>query len=137
PLHAHEADAILILDELTDRADAPVAEMIDVVYLAVTVLELHQVAHDLEDVLAAKGSLLERNILAELVVELQAPDLREVVALRIEEEIVEEAGRGFERRGITRSQALVNFEDRFLGRVDLVLQERVPQRRTEEEVVDQ
>src|SRR5439155_8761158 len=92
-LHAYQADAVLILDELADRADAPVAEMIDIVYLAVAGLELHQVAHDFRDVVAAKRSLLERHVLPELVVELQPPDLGEVVALRIEEEVVEEAGR--------------------------------------------
>jgi hypothetical protein len=59
-LHADEADAVLILHQLADRADAPVAEVVDVVDLAVAVLQLDQVADHLEDVLAAERALVER-----------------------------------------------------------------------------
>jgi len=31
PLHANQADAVLVLHELADRADTPVAEVVDVV----------------------------------------------------------------------------------------------------------
>ena len=61
-LHADEADAVLVLDQLADRAHAAVAEVVDVVDLAVAVLELDQVADDLEDVLAAQRALLERHV---------------------------------------------------------------------------
>ena len=63
-LHADQTDAVLILDQLADRAHAPVAEMVDVVDLAVAVLELDQVAHHLEDVLAAQRALVERDVRA-------------------------------------------------------------------------
>ena len=63
-LHADETDAVLVLDQLADRADAAVAEVVDVVDLAVAVLELDQVAHDLEDVLAAQRALVERHVRA-------------------------------------------------------------------------
>ena len=61
-LHADQADAVLVLDQLADRAHAAVAEVVDVVDLAVAVLELDQVAHDLQDVLAAQRALLERRV---------------------------------------------------------------------------
>ena len=32
-LHAHQADPELVLEQLADRADAPVAQMIDVVHV--------------------------------------------------------------------------------------------------------
>ena len=73
----------------------------------------------------------------QLVVELQPADLREVVALGIEEEVVEERRRGLERRRIAGAQAPVDLEDRLLGRVDLVLQQRVAQRRPDVQVVDE
>ena len=73
-LHADETDAVLVLDQLADRADAAVAEVVDVVDLAVAVLELDQVAHDLEDVLAAQRALLEGHVEPQLVVELQPAD---------------------------------------------------------------
>jgi hypothetical protein len=42
-LHAHESDAVLILHELADRANAAVAQVIDVVDRAAAILELDQV----------------------------------------------------------------------------------------------
>jgi hypothetical protein len=86
-LHADETDAVLILDELADGADAPVAEVVDVVDLPVAVLELDQVADDLEDVLAAERALLERHVDPQLVMQLQAADLREVVAVGVEKRL--------------------------------------------------
>ena len=53
-LHAQQADAVLVLHQLADRADAPVAEMVDVVDLAAAVLELDQDLEDGEDVLLAQ-----------------------------------------------------------------------------------
>ena len=50
-LHADEADAVLVLHQLADRADAAVAEVVDVVDRAAAVLQLDEVAHRLEDVL--------------------------------------------------------------------------------------
>ena len=102
-LHAHQTDAILVLHQLADGAHAAVAEMIDVVDRAVAVLQLDEVAHDLEDVLAAQRPLIERGVEAQLVVELQAPDAREIVALGIEEQVVEERRGGFDRRRIARA----------------------------------
>ena len=92
-LHADQADAVLVLDQLADRAHAAVAEVVDVVGLTVAVLQLDQVAHDLQDVLAPQRALLERRVEAEAVVELQAADAGEIVALGVEEQVVEERGR--------------------------------------------
>jgi hypothetical protein len=61
-LHADQPDPVLVLDQLADRTHAPVAEMVDVVDLTVAVLELDQVPHDLEDVLAPQRPLLERHV---------------------------------------------------------------------------
>ena len=51
-LHADQADAVLVLHQLADRADAAVAEVVDVVDRAAAVLELDEVADGLEDVRA-------------------------------------------------------------------------------------
>src|SRR5262249_45401608 len=136
-LHADEADAVLVLDELADRAHAPVAEVVDVVDLAVAVLQLDQVADDLEDVLAPERSLVERDADLELVVQLEATDTGEVVALGVEEEVVEERGRGLGRRRIAGTEPAVDLEDRVLGLLDLVLEQRVPQRRTDVHVLEE
>src|SRR5262249_9674559 len=73
-LHAHEADAEMVLDELADRAHAPVAEMVDVIDRADAVPELHQVADDFEDVLLAQRPVLERYVDLQAMIELQAAD---------------------------------------------------------------
>src|SRR5208283_2179438 len=127
-LHPDQPDAELVLDQLSDRAHAAVAKMVDVVNLAVAVLEVHQIADDFEDVLAAQRALLERHVNLELVIELQAPDLREVVALGVEEQVVEEGGRRFLRRRIAGTQAPVDLDHGFFGRAELVLREREAQR---------
>src|SRR6185436_13142605 len=45
-LHAHEADAELILEQLTDRADAAVAEVVDVVDAADVLAQAQEVVDD-------------------------------------------------------------------------------------------
>src|SRR5208282_2285908 len=109
-LHPHQPDAELVLDQLSDCAHAAIAEMVDIVNLAVAVLELHQVADDFEDVFAAQRALLERHVNLELVIELQAPDFRQVVALGVEEQVVEEGGRRFLGRRIAGTQAPVDLD---------------------------
>ena len=136
-LHADETDAVLVLDQLADRADAAVAEVVDVVDLTVAVLQLDQVAHDLEDVLAAERALVEGHVQLELVVQLETADARQVVALGIEEEVVEEGGGGLGRRRIARTEAAVDLEDRLLRVADLVLQQRVAERRADVRVVEE
>ena len=53
-LHAQQADAVLVLHQLADRAHAPVAEMVDVVDLALAVAQVDQRLDDREDVLRAQ-----------------------------------------------------------------------------------
>ena len=127
-LHPHQSDAELVLDQLADRAHAAVTEMVDIVDLAVAALEVDQVAHHFEDVLAAQRALLQRHVDLELMIQLQAPDLGEVIALGIEEQVVEEGGRGLRRRRIAGAQPPINLDDRVFGRVELVRRKRHPER---------
>jgi hypothetical protein len=136
-LHPHQADAVLVLDELAHGAHPAVAEVVDVVDLTVAVLELDQVLHDLEDVLPAERALVERCVQLELVVELEAPDPRQIVPLGIEEEVVEEGRRGLRRGWISRTEPAVDLEDRLLRVRDLVLEQRVPQRGADVRVVEE
>ena len=53
-LHAQQADAVLVLHQLADRAHAAVAEMVDVVDLAAAVLQLDQHLDDRQDVVLAQ-----------------------------------------------------------------------------------
>ena len=84
PLHAHQADAEMIFHELADGAHPAVAEMIDIVHRAVAVLELHQIAHHLENIFLPKRPLFQGHVELQPVVELQAADFGKIVAVRIE-----------------------------------------------------
>src|SRR5439155_17008498 len=133
----HETDAVLVLDQLADGAHATVAQVVDVVDLAVAVLELDQVADDLQDVLAPERPLVEGDVQLELVVQLQAPDAREVVALGVEEEVVEEGGGRLRGGRVARAEPAVDLEDRVLGLLDLVLEEGVAERGADAGVVEE
>ncbi len=136
-LHADQTDAVLVLHELADRADAPVAEVIDVVDHAAAVAQLDQVADRLEDVALGEDLGLDRLVDLELVVQLEAADLGQVVALGVEEQVVEQVLGGLERGRITRAQAPVDLHDRLVGALQLVRQQGVTQVRADVEVVDE
>ena len=109
-LHARQADAELVLDQLADRADAAVAEVVDVVDLhAISVrMQADDVLHGLRDVLfgqrGARGLLL---IEAEFLVDLVAANLRQVVALRVEEQALKQRARGVDGGRLAGTEALV------------------------------
>jgi hypothetical protein len=80
-LHAQEADPECILDQLAVRADAPVAEVVDVVARMEAAVALDQMADDRGDVLAGDRPMIDRQLdphalrdAAELLVELVAAD---------------------------------------------------------------
>jgi len=75
-LHAHEAEAVLILHQLADGAHATVAQVVDVVHLAAAVLELQQRLEDRQDVFLAQRAQAVVRLEAEARVHLHAPDRR-------------------------------------------------------------
>ena len=117
-LHAGQADAELVLDQLADRADAAVAEVVDVVDLEafLAAVQRDDVTHRGDDVaLGERGgsAQLVVGIEAELLVGLVAADLREIIALRIEEQAVEQRGSGVQRGRLARAEALVELDQGF------------------------
>ena len=117
-LHARKADAELVLDELADRADTTVAEVVDVVDLIAlfALVKGNDVAHGCDDVFNGERRSVEFGIEAELLVRLVAADLGEVVALRVEEQAVEQRARRVNRRRLARTETLVQLDERlFLG----------------------
>ncbi len=119
-LHAHEANAKLALEQFADGAHAPVAEVVDVVHRPLAVTQLDDVAHRGDDVLERQGSLIQRKVQSQLRVQLQAPDVGQVVSLGVEEEVLEELPRRLRRRRIARAQALVDFHEGVFLRLALV-----------------
>ena len=70
-LHAQQADAELVLDQLADGAHAPVAEVVDVVGLAAAVVELDQLADDRDEVVAADHAIAQVSSLGQSIFSLR------------------------------------------------------------------
>ena len=123
-LHADQPDAELVLEQLADRADAPVAQVVDVVHRRRVPPQLEQELDDLVEVLRVQDLLVERRVQPELGVQLEAADPREVVLLRVEEHVLEQRPRAVLGRRVAGPQAAVDLDQRL----DVVLDRVLPQR---------
>ena len=90
--------------------------------------------HEREDVLRRQHAQAVGHVDLEALVQLVAADLRQVVALRVEEEPAQEVARVLERRGLARTLLLEDLDDRLLLAGRRVLLERV---RDEDRVVEE
>ena len=128
-LHARQADADLVLDQLAHGAQAPVAEVVDVVGLVPVVagVQADQVLDGADDVVLGQraGALLGLD--AELLVDLVAADLGQVVALAVEEQVLQQGLRGLARRRFARAQLAVDVEQGLVAGRDVILLERCEQ----------
>ena len=136
-LHPGEAHADLVLDELADRADAPVGEVVLVVDavrglgLAHVLGEVQHVGAGCEDLRRGQRVLVDAGLLeldaqdvldavdlrAELAVQLVATDTGEVVPLLVEEGVLEVLPRRLGAQRLAWTGALVDLEEGlFTGR---------------------
>ncbi len=130
PLHAHEADAELVLQQLAHRAHAAVAQVVDVVDAADVLLQPQQILDDAEEIVRRQGLLVDRHLGVQLDVELEAADAREVVALGVEEHAVEQRPGALQGRRVAGTHAPVDLDQRLFGVAGGVLGQGVGQRRT-------
>ena len=135
-LHAQESDAVLVLHQFADRAHPAVAEMVDVVDLALAVAQVDQRADHRDDVFLAQHPHGVGRVEVEPHVHLHAADGREVVALGIEEQRLEHVLRGVERRRLARTHDTIDVEQRVLARDVLVDVERIADVGADIDVVD-
>ncbi len=135
-LHAGQTSADLVLDQLADRADATVAEVVDVVGGETdlglltgadplerldTRVDAHEVLDRLDDVLDRQNRGGERCFQAELLVDLVTTDLREVVALRVEVEVVQQSTGSLGGDLLARTELAVDVAEGIFLRDDGVL----------------
>ncbi len=116
PLHAHEAEPELILQQFADRPHPAVAQVIDVVDLAFADFQIHEIPDHFDDVLGGQSPLLQGQIQAQFLVQLQAADRRQVVPFRIQEQIVEQRSGSLHGRSLTRTQAAIDLDHRLFLR---------------------
>src|SRR6266540_3507287 len=146
-LHAIEADPERLLDQLPDRAQTAVAEVLVLIELtadriarehdrvgrevlrleidAETVGHLDQPLDEREDDLGRQDAHVVRHLHLEPLIQLVAADLRQVVALRIEEQRLQQVARVVERRRLAGALLLEHLDQGLLLARRGVLLERV------------
>ena len=138
-LHPAQAGAQLVLDQLADRAQPAVAEVVDVVLFDDQLaarrvqrrLALVQRDHEADrgdDVLDRQHLLVERQLEAQLLVDLVPADLGQVVALGVEVVVLQQRLRGLARRRFARTQLAVDVEQRLVLGGGVVLLQGEPHR---------
>ena len=89
-LDASQTGAVLVLSEFTHATHAAIAQVIDVINLAIAVAQVHQDFHDCEDVLVGHDHRTGGFWTAHAGVELHAADLGQVVGVRVVEQALEQ-----------------------------------------------
>ena len=135
-LHAQQADAILIFHQLADRAHPAIAEMVDIVDVALAVAQIDQRLDHRQDVFLAQGAHGVLGGEIEPHIHLHAADRGEIVALRIEEQRVEHRLRGIERRRLAWAHHAIDVEQRLFARHVLVDRERIANVGADIDVID-
>src|SRR5438067_1726247 len=134
-LHTFEADAELILKQLADCADAPIAEVIDIISLVNRALlfinrittHLQDVLDDLKEIARLQKRILDalHLRLAHLDIEFQATDAREVELARIEKHSFQQAICSLHRRWVAGTHLAIDFQQRIHRLADCVLLKRL------------
>ena len=135
PFHADQPEPELVLKQFPDRPDPTVPEVIDVVHITFARLEIDQVSHHLDDVLGGQGPLLERQIKAKLLIKLEATDRRQIVALRVEEQILKERLGRLNGRGLAWPQSLVDLDHGLFFGIGFLAFQRVLDNRRDGQIV--
>src|SRR4029077_639439 len=116
--HADEADTELVFEKFANRADAAIAEMVDVIHYADVLAQLQQIFDCRNKVRRIECAVIERRIEAQLDVEFQAAHAAEIVFAGIEKHSAEKIGSRFKRRRVAWAQLAVDFNQRFFRRAD-------------------
>ena len=113
-LHTRKTEAEL--DQLAHRADAAIAEMVDVVGMVTlfTIVERNNIAHRFDDVFLRKRRIIVFGVETELLVDLVATDLRKAIALRVEEQAIEQRARRVDRGRLARTETAIELDERLL-----------------------
>src|SRR5512145_351151 len=70
------------------------------------------------------------------MIKLEPADFRQVIAIRVKEQIVEKSSGVLDRRRISRTHAPVDFYNRILRRLNPILQQSIAQVGTHARIVD-
>ena len=135
-LHAQQTDAVLVFQQLADRTDPAVAEVVDVVDLAAAVLQADQDLQHFQHVILAQDADLVRDVQLETHVHLDPADGRQVVAFAVEEQRVEHGFGGFRGGRLARTHHTIDVEQGVLAGTVLVDPQGVAHVGPDRDVVD-
>ena len=113
--HAQQANAVLVFQQLADRADTAVAQMVDIVDFADTVLQADQGLNDSQHIGLAQHPHGVRRIQVEAGVHLHTADGGKVIAFAIEKQRLEHGISRFRRRRLARTHDAVDVVQRVFA----------------------
>src|SRR5678815_331002 len=99
--------------------------MIDVIRVSASLVELHEVADDLDEIFLRENRLAGGTIREKALIDFVSPDTTKVVALRREEETLERLLRSLAIGRIARTKKRVDLLQRFFFSVSRILRKRV------------
>ncbi len=106
--HTGHTDIDLAAELLAHGPDTTIAKVIDIIDRLLSCLQIDQVLDDRDDIVAGQRRLVRRYAQAELLVDTVTTDLAEIVALRVEEELVDKGARGLEIRSLATTELAVD-----------------------------
>ena len=136
PFHPQQADAVLVLQQFTDRANPTIAKVVDVVDLTSAVAKPDQRLEDFKYVFLAEDSHVVRAIQFKADVHLHPTDRRQVIAILVEEQALEHRLGGLDRRRLTRTHHAIDIEQCILAKRVLIYAKGVSHVAADIHVVD-
>src|SRR5216683_603579 len=109
-LHAQQADTKLGLDQFPDATHPAIAQVIDVVFTSVPIVQRDEAAHDIDKIIQGQDTVTLRNRQVKLFIELIATYAAEVVAATIEEQVLDEGARIINSGRVARTQLFIDFQ---------------------------
>jgi hypothetical protein len=94
--HAYKSDAILVFQKFADRPNSTVSKMIDVVNGSLAILEVNQITHHLKHIVLCEDLAFKGDLKAKLVIKLQTTNRRQIVPLRVGEQIFKKSLSAFQ-----------------------------------------
>ncbi len=114
-LHTHQTDAALVFHQLAHRADAAVAQVVDVVNFAAAVFQVNEDVEDFHDVVFAQNAYLVIRLEIQTRVHFHAANRRQVIAFEIKEQAAEQRIGRFQRRRLARTHDAVDIDQRIFA----------------------
>jgi len=123
-LHAQQPDTKLRLDQFPDAAHPAIAQVIDVVFTPMPIVQSDEAAHDIDKIIQGQDTVTLRNGQIELFIELITTYTAEVVTAAVEEQVLDEGARIINSGRVARPQLLIDFKQGFVFALDRVAFQR-------------